>query len=201
MKKIERELISVFDKTGVLDFVKTLVEDFKVEILSTGGTGRLLEQNGVDIIKISNYTESPEMFDGRVKTLHPRIEGGILYRRSLEKDVKDAEKYNVKPIDMVVCNLYQFKEAIYQVMVTLNYFLHQDYRCNFVMLVRKDSRITSYPDFCPILPEEIYFALAIVLGKDHVENFREVLFGFIIQEFVDPNSCHLIGSISQYAAH
>jgi len=112
MKKIERAIISVFDKGGVLDFVKSLVNDFGVEILSTGGTGRLLEENGIKFIKISEYTESPEMFDGRVKTLHPKIEGGILYRRSLEKDVEDAKKYNVPPIDMVVCNLYQFKEAI-----------------------------------------------------------------------------------------
>jgi len=92
MKKIERAIVSVFDKSGILDFVKVLVEDFGVEILSTGGTGRLLKDNGIDFIKISEYTESSEMFDGRVKTLHPKIEGGILYRRTLEKDVKDAEK-------------------------------------------------------------------------------------------------------------
>ena len=87
MKKIERVLVSVFDKTGVLEFVKSLVNEFKVEILSTGGTGRLLEQNAIKFTKISDYTESPEMFDGRVKTLHPKIEGGILYRRSLKRDV------------------------------------------------------------------------------------------------------------------
>lgn len=120
MKKIERAIVSVFDKSGILDFVKVLVEDFGVEILSTGGTGRLLNDNGIDFIKISEYTESPEMFDGRVKTLHPKIEGGILYRRTLEKDVKDAEKYNIPPIDMVVCNLYQFKEAIAKPDITLN---------------------------------------------------------------------------------
>jgi len=109
MKKIERAIISVFDKGGVLDLVKVLVNEFKVEILSTGGTGRLLDENGIKFTKISDYTESPEMFDGRVKTLHPRIEGGILYRRSLESDKKDANQYNIKPIDMVVCNLYPFK--------------------------------------------------------------------------------------------
>lgn len=112
MKKIERVIVSVFDKTGVLEFIKALVKEFKVEILSTGGTGRLLEQNGINYTKISDYTESPEMFDGRVKTLHPKIEGGILYRRSLKKDIMDAEKFDIPPIDMVVCNLYQFKEAI-----------------------------------------------------------------------------------------
>ena len=119
MKKIERAIVSVFDKSGILDFVKVLVEDFGVEILSTGGTGRLLESNGIKYSKISEYTESPEMFDGRVKTLHPKIEGGILFRRNLEKDVEDAEKFKISPIDMVVCNLYRFKEAISKPDITL----------------------------------------------------------------------------------
>ena len=92
MKKIERAIVSVFDKSSVLDFVKILVEDYGVEILSTGGTGRLLEEKGIKYLKISEYTGSPEMFDGRVKTLHPKIEGGILYRRNLEKDNIDAKK-------------------------------------------------------------------------------------------------------------
>ena len=112
MKKIERAIVSVFDKSGLFEFVKALVEDFGVEILSTGGTGRLLEKNGIKYTKISEYTESPEMFNGRVKTLHPKIEGGILYRRKHEKDIMDAKKFNIPPIDMVICNLYQFKEAI-----------------------------------------------------------------------------------------
>lgn len=120
MKEIKRAIISVFDKSNVLEFVRVLVDEFGVEILSTGGTGRLLEQNGISYIKISDYTKSPEMFDGRVKTLHPKVEGGILYRRDLEKDKEDAKKYDIPPIDMVVCNLYQFKEAITKPDITLN---------------------------------------------------------------------------------
>lgn len=112
MKAIKRVIISVFEKTGIIKFAKVLMEEFNVEILSTGGTGALLEKNGIKFTKISDFTESPEMFDGRIKTLHPKIEGGILYRRGLQKDIDDANKYNIKPIDMVVCNLYQFKEAI-----------------------------------------------------------------------------------------
>ena len=119
MKEIKRAIISVFDKSNVLEFVRVLVDDFGVEILSTGGTGRLLEQNRISYIKISDYTKSPEMFDGRVKTLHPKVEGGILYRRELEKDMEDAKKYDIPPIDMVVCNLYQFKEAIAKPDITL----------------------------------------------------------------------------------
>ncbi len=112
MKKIKRAIISVFDKSGIIEFVKVLNDEFGIEILSTGGTGSLLEKNGIDYTKISDFTNTPEMFDGRIKTLHPKIGGGILYRRSLQKDIDDANKYNIKPIDMVVCNLYQFKEAI-----------------------------------------------------------------------------------------
>ncbi len=112
MKSIKRAIVSVFDKTGVIEFVKVLVNEFGIEILSTGGTGQLLETNGIEYIKISNYTESPEMFDGRVKTLHPKIEGGILLRRDKKKDIQDAKKYKIPPIDMVICNLYKFKEAI-----------------------------------------------------------------------------------------
>lgn len=119
MKKIERAIVSVYDKTGIVEFVKTLIDNFGVEILSTGGTGTLLEKNGINYLKISEYTNSPEMFDGRVKTLHPRIEGGILYRRNIKKDVEEAKKYDIPPIDMVVCNLYQFKEAIEKLGVEL----------------------------------------------------------------------------------
>ncbi|MHA1341045.1 MAG: bifunctional phosphoribosylaminoimidazolecarboxamide formyltransferase/IMP cyclohydrolase [Promethearchaeota archaeon] len=112
MVKIKRALISVYNKAGVVDFAKILKEEFDIEILSTGGTARILKQNGIDIIRVEDYTQSPEMFDGRVKTLHPKIEGGILMRQDLEKDVKDAEKYGIPAIDMVICNLYPFWEAI-----------------------------------------------------------------------------------------
>jgi len=118
MKKIERAIVSVFDKESIVDFVKSL-RTLGVKILSTGGTGKLLKENNIDFERISDYTDSPEMFDGRVKTLHPKIEGGILYRRNLKKDVDDAIKYNIPPIDMVVCNLYQFKEAITKPNITL----------------------------------------------------------------------------------
>ncbi|MFX0074957.1 MAG: bifunctional phosphoribosylaminoimidazolecarboxamide formyltransferase/IMP cyclohydrolase [Candidatus Hermodarchaeota archaeon] len=119
MKKIERAIVSVFNKSDVIEFVRSLTK-FGIEILSTGGTARLLKKNNIKYEKISHYTGSPEMFDGRVKTLHPKIEGGILFRRELEKDIEDARKYNIPPIDMVVCNLYQFKKAISKPDITLN---------------------------------------------------------------------------------
>ncbi len=112
MKKIERALISVFDKKGVVEIAQVLANEFGVEILSTGGTSNLLRNNGIDVINIADYTKSPEIFDGRVKTLHPKVEGGILFRRNNKKDIQETQKYNIKPIDMVICNLYNFKEAI-----------------------------------------------------------------------------------------
>ncbi|QEE17821.1 bifunctional phosphoribosylaminoimidazolecarboxamide formyltransferase/IMP cyclohydrolase [Promethearchaeum syntrophicum] len=110
--KIKRALVSVYNKSGLVDFVKQLVNDFGIEILSTGGTARILQEAGIPITFVSDYTQSPEMFDGRVKTLHPRIHGGLLMRRDNQNDVEDAKKNNILPIDMVICNLYPFKDAI-----------------------------------------------------------------------------------------
>ncbi len=157
MKKIERVLVSVFDKTGVVDFVKALVDEFDVEILSTGGTGKLLEKNGLKIVKISEYTGLPEMFEGRVKTLHPKIEGGILYRREIEKDVLDAKKYNIPPIDMVVCNLYQFKEAISKPDITLQEALEM-IDIGGPTMIRAAAK--NYPDVV-VVPDPKYYTLII----------------------------------------
>jgi phosphoribosylaminoimidazolecarboxamide formyltransferase/IMP cyclohydrolase len=109
---IKRALLSVFDKAGIVDFARQLVEEFHIELLSTGGTAKTLEKAGIPFMQVSDYTQSPEMFDGRVKTLHPRIHGGLLIRRDNPQDVQDATKYNVQPIDMVVVNLYPFSQVI-----------------------------------------------------------------------------------------
>jgi phosphoribosylaminoimidazolecarboxamide formyltransferase/IMP cyclohydrolase len=105
---IERALISVFDKTGIVEFAKELAE-FKVEILSTGGTAKLLRDAGIAVRDVSDFTGWPEMLGGRVKTLHPRVHGGILYRRGRVDDADTAREHNLKPIDMVVVNLYPFE--------------------------------------------------------------------------------------------
>jgi len=117
--EIKRALVSVYNKAGIVDFVKKLVDDFGIEILSTGGTARILQEAGIPITFVSDYTQSPEMFDGRVKTLHPRIHGGLLMRRDNQKDIEDAKKNNVLPIDMVVCNLYPFEDVIAREETTL----------------------------------------------------------------------------------
>ncbi|CBL46228.1 Bifunctional purine biosynthesis protein [gamma proteobacterium HdN1] len=106
---IQRALISVSDKTGILDFARALVE-LGVEILSTGGTFRLLKDNQIPATEISDYTGFPEMMDGRVKTLHPKVHGGILARRGTDDQVMEA--HGIRPIDMVVVNLYPFEATI-----------------------------------------------------------------------------------------
>ncbi len=109
MAKIKRALISVSDKTGILGFAKGLSE-LGIEILSTGGTAKLLADNGVSVTEVSDHTGFPEMMDGRVKTLHPKIHGGILGRRGTDDAVMD--EHDIAAIDMVVVNLYPFQQAI-----------------------------------------------------------------------------------------
>ena len=106
---VKRALISVSDKSGIVDFAKNL-SAFGVEILSTGGTYKLLKDGGVAVTEVSDYTGFPEMMDGRVKTLHPKIHGGILGRRGLDDAV--MAQHDIKPIDMVVVNLYPFEQTV-----------------------------------------------------------------------------------------
>ncbi len=110
MSKITRALISVSDKSGIADFARTLSEKFNVEILSTGGTAKLLADAGIPVVEVSSYTGFPEMMDGRVKTLHPKIHGGLLGRRGTDDAV--MAEHGIPPIDMVVVNLYPFEATI-----------------------------------------------------------------------------------------
>jgi len=114
---VKRALISVSDKTGIVDFAQAL-SAFGVEILSTGGTYKLLKDNGVAVTEVSEYTEFPEMMDGRVKTLHPKVHGGILGRRGQDDAV--MSQHGIKPIDMVVVNLYPFEQTVSKPNCTLD---------------------------------------------------------------------------------
>ncbi len=107
--RIQRALISVSDKSGIVDFAQAL-SAMGVEILSTGGTYKLLKDKGIAAVEVSDYTGFPEMMDGRVKTLHPKIHGGILARRGQDDDV--MAQHGIQPIDMVVVNLYPFEQAV-----------------------------------------------------------------------------------------
>ena len=106
---IRRALISVSDKTGIVSFAKSL-NDLNVEIISTGGTYTLLTTEGIPAVEVSDYTGFPEMMDGRVKTLHPRVHGGILARR--DQDMSVMSEKGIPPIDLVVVNLYPFEATI-----------------------------------------------------------------------------------------
>ena len=108
--KIKRALVSVSNKDGIVEFCTDLIKDYKVEIISTGGTLKTLLNSGLDVIDISEFTGFPEMMDGRVKTLHPKVHGGILARREIDQEV--MKENHIKEIDLVVVNLYPFVETI-----------------------------------------------------------------------------------------
>jgi phosphoribosylaminoimidazolecarboxamide formyltransferase/IMP cyclohydrolase len=111
MASIQRALLSVSDKTGIADFARALA-DRGVDILSTGGTAKLLRDAGIAVRDVSDYTGFPEMMDGRVKTLNPKVHGGILARRDNDGDLASMAEHGIEPIDLVCVNLYPFREAV-----------------------------------------------------------------------------------------
>src|SRR5580692_7490988 len=119
MAKIQRALISVSDKMGLVAFAQILAQA-KIEILSTGGTAKMLREAGVAAQDISEYTGFPEMLDGRVKTLHPRVHGGLLFIRGNEKHEAAAREHGIAPIDLVVVNLYPFEQTVARPNVSLH---------------------------------------------------------------------------------
>jgi phosphoribosylaminoimidazolecarboxamide formyltransferase/IMP cyclohydrolase len=111
MNKISTALISVTDKSGIVEFARPL-EKLGVEILSTGGTARTMRDGGIKVLDISEYTGFPEMMDGRVKTLHPKVHGGLLGRRDNQQDIQMMSTHGIKKIDLVLVNLYEFEKTI-----------------------------------------------------------------------------------------
>lgn len=107
----KRAIVSVYNKEGIIDFVKRLIEDFDYEIISTGGTRETLKKAGIKTSKIESLTDFPEILDGRVKTLHPKVHGGILADRSNKEHISTIKKHEIKQINLVVVNLYPFKEV------------------------------------------------------------------------------------------
>ncbi|HCX79511.1 MAG TPA: bifunctional phosphoribosylaminoimidazolecarboxamide formyltransferase/inosine monophosphate cyclohydrolase, partial [Firmicutes bacterium] len=108
---IRRALISVYDKSGLADFARAL-DKMGVQLISTGGTARCLAEAGLAVTAVQDVTGSPEMLGGRVKTLHPRIHGGILARRDDPNQLKELAEQGIGPIDMVVVNLYPFEQTV-----------------------------------------------------------------------------------------
>src|ERR1700716_1052604 len=122
--KIQRALISVSDKTGIVEFAREL-KRFDVEIISTGGTAKALREAGIEVRDVSDVTGFPEMMDGRVKTLHPRIHGALLALRDNAEHVAAMKTHGIEPIDMVVVNLYPFEQTIKSERVTLEEAIEQ----------------------------------------------------------------------------
>ena len=109
---VKRVLISVTDKTGVVEFARALSEEFGATIISTGGTARAIAEAGVAVTPIEEVTGFPEMMNGRVKTLHPKVHGGLLARRDVPEHMAQAEEMGIEMIDMVVVNLYAFEKTV-----------------------------------------------------------------------------------------
>lgn len=112
-------LLSTSDKTGLIEFAQILVKEFEFDLISSGGTAKALKEAGLSVTKVSDYTGFPEILGGRVKTLHPRIHGGILARRDVPEDLQQLETHEIRPIDLVVVNLYPFEQTIAKAGVTL----------------------------------------------------------------------------------
>src|SRR5438132_4913915 len=124
LQKIHRALISVSDKTGIVDFAREL-KTFKIEIISTGGTAKVLREAGIDVTDVSDITGFPEMMDGRVKTLHPKIHGALLGVRDNPAHFAAMKTHGIEPIDMVVINLYPFEETVAREDITLDDAIEQ----------------------------------------------------------------------------
>ncbi|MGI2907431.1 bifunctional phosphoribosylaminoimidazolecarboxamide formyltransferase/IMP cyclohydrolase [Tolypothrix sp. VBCCA 56010] len=118
-------LLSVSNKTGLIDLARSLIEEFNFDLISSGGTAKAIKDAGLPVTKVADYTGSPEILGGRVKTLHPRIHGGILARRNVPDDLTDLANNQIRLIDLVVVNLYPFEETIAQPNVTLDFSVEQ----------------------------------------------------------------------------
>ncbi|MCB1957462.1 MAG: bifunctional phosphoribosylaminoimidazolecarboxamide formyltransferase/IMP cyclohydrolase, partial [Rhodocyclaceae bacterium] len=116
--KVSRALISVSDKTGIVEFAQSLAAA-GVALLSTGGTSKLLREAGLAVTDVSDHTGSPEILDGRVKTLHPKVHGGLLARRDLAEHMQTIEAHGIERIDLLVVNLYPFQQTIARADCTL----------------------------------------------------------------------------------
>ena len=124
LRKVRRALISVSDKTGIVEFANAL-KKFDVEIISTGGTARALREAGIEVRDVSEVTGFPEMMDGRIKTLHPKIHGGLLGIRDNPEHQAAMRQHGIEPIDLVVINLYPFEQTIAREGVTLEEAIEQ----------------------------------------------------------------------------
>lgn len=170
---IKRAVLSVYDKTGIVEFAKALVRH-GTEIISTGGTFRTLRDAGIDITYVSDVTGFPEILDGRVKTLHPKIHGGILARRRLARDREELERAGVGEIDLVAVNLYPFEETVKKPGVTKDEIL-ENIDIGGPTMIRAAAK--NHPDVLVVVRPERYpeISAKIDSGEALDAGFRESL--------------------------
>lgn len=189
-RPIRRALISVSDKSGILEFAQALVER-NVEILSTGGTAKLLADNQIPVIEVSDYTGFPEMMDGRVKTLHPKVHGGILGRRDLDTDV--MEKHHIAPIDMVVVNLYPFAQTVAKADCTLADAV-ENIDIGGPTMVRSAAK--NHKDVAIVVDNNDYVNIINMMDSNQNSLTYELRFNLAIKAF--EHTAHYDGMIANY---
>ena len=195
MGKINRAVVSVSDKQGLGEFAKVLA-DLGVEILSTGGTAKSLREQGITVVDVSEYTGFPEMMEGRVKTLHPKIHGGILGDRSKEDHVSQMKAQGIEPIDMVVVNLYPFEATVAKEGCTLEDAI-ENIDIGGPTLVRAAAKnyrhvtVVVDPADYPRLAEELKDGNGIISERTNFELARKAF----------AHTHHYDGAIAEYLAH
>ena len=192
MAKIKRALISVSDKTGLVEFAKKLAR-FKIELVSTGGTAKLLREAGLSVSDVSELTGFPEMMDGRVKTLHPKVHGGLLGRRSVPSHVEAMKEHGILPIDLVVVNLYPFEATVAKAGVTLEEAI-ENIDIGGPSMLRSASK--NWEDVTVVVDPADYETLAFEMDANQGATTRETRFDLARKVFA--HTARYDGSIAAY---
>ena len=192
MRRIERALISVFDKTGVVDFARGLAE-MNVEIISTGGTYRLLSSSGIPVREVSELTGFPEILDGRVKTINPRIAAGLLAIRDNSQHSVQVQEHNIPLIDLVCVNLYPFVETIRKPGVHFDEVI-ENIDIGGPSMIRAAAK--NFQDVAVVTSFEDYAAVVEALRSGNGVLSREMLFGLARKAFL--TTARYDAQIAQY---
>jgi phosphoribosylaminoimidazolecarboxamide formyltransferase/IMP cyclohydrolase len=195
LRKIRRALLSVSDKTGIIEFAREL-RRFDVELISTGGTAKTLREAGIEVRDISDVTGFPEMMDGRIKTLHPRIHGGLLALRDNTEHLAAMREHGIEPIDMVVVNLYPFEQTIAREGVTLEEAIEQ-IDIGGPAMIRSAAK--NYANVAVVVSPEFYTRLLEEMrahsgALSHDTRARLARYGFFRTATYDTSVCAYLGN-------
>src|SRR3990172_8307617 len=192
MGKVRRAIVSVSDKTGVVPFAKGLAQ-MGVEILSTGGTAKSLRDQGISVKDLSDYTGFPEMLDGRVKTLHPKVHGGLLGQRSKPAHVNKMKEHGILPIDLVAVNLYPFEATIARAGCTLEEAI-ENIDIGGPAMIRSAAK--NYPDVTVVIDPDDYRAVLDEMEQSGGTVSAET--NFRLAKKVFQNTSRYDGAIANY---